>query len=166
MKFTKFVKSLASNGVIFERGATGAEFIAERWLASPSALMLIPPTVRSVTATGVHSMPSGIEDMIASVGNTQCAMLHNAVMPYADGKIKDCLRVFKTVDEQFQIAISNDDWSLIEKSDFCEILYRYDLNAESYTAKALLVKSYPKNPADREELVGIIFPVGNTPITE
>ena len=43
MKFEKFVKSLASSGVIYERG------MSERWLASPSVCMLIP---ESLSRTG------------------------------------------------------------------------------------------------------------------
>lgn len=51
MKFEKFVKSLASNGVIYERDTE------ERWLASPSCFMLIPVGTRSVTSVGIADMP-------------------------------------------------------------------------------------------------------------
>lgn len=47
MKFTKFVKSLASEGVIYETN----QILEKRWLASVSVLMAIPDTVRSVTAS-------------------------------------------------------------------------------------------------------------------
>lgn len=59
------------------------------------------------------------------------------------------------------LPITNDDWSLIEKSDFCEILYAYDLESDKSVPKALLVKQYakyPKYPNDEDQLVGIIFP--------
>lgn len=154
MKFKKFVKSLASDGVIYECGG-------ERWLASPSALMHIPYTIRSVTGVSIQPMPEAIEKMIYQVDCTQLATLAKALMRYADGGIKDCVRVFSTADTTLTIAISNDDWSLIEKSDFCEILYSYDIydiDAGKATAKALLVKNYPFNPDDDDELVGIIFP--------
>lgn len=151
MKFKKFVKSLASDGVIYECGG-------ERWLASPSVLMHIPYTIRSVTGVSIQPMPEVIEKMIYQVGCTQFATLTKALMPYPDGGIKDCVRVFTTADITLSIAISNDDWSLIEKSDFCEILYSYDIDTGKATAKALLVKNYPFNPDDDDELVGIIFP--------
>lgn len=56
------------------------------------------------------------------------------------------------------LPITNDDWSLIEKSDFCEILYAYDLESDKSVPKALLVKQYAKYPDDEDRLVGIIFP--------
>ena len=97
--------------------------------------------------------------MIDQIGHTEYAELAEAIMPFPDGGIKDCIRVFKTKDGTISIKISNDDWSLIEKSDLCEILYAYDLDTNSTVAKALLVKQYPELPDDEEELVGIIFPV-------
>lgn len=155
MKFKKFVKTLASSGVIYERNNGGYE---ERWLASPSVLMLIPIGTRSVTGCAIQTMPDPIDRMIDQIGNTQYAKLTKALMPIPDGKIKDCIRVFKTESGDLSILISNDDWSLIENSDFCEILYRYDISTEKFEVKALLVKSYPKLPDDEAELVGIIFP--------
>ena len=129
MKPEKFVKALGSNGVIYERDGE------ERWLASPTCFMLIPLGTQSVTAVGVQIMPSAIDKMIDQIGHTAYASLTKAIMPYEDG------------------------WSLIEKSDFCEILYDYAQEPETFTAKALLVKNYPKFPDDEDELVGIIFPV-------
>lgn len=154
MKFEKFVKSLASSGVIYERG-----IFKERWLASSTVFMLIPPTIRSVTAAGIQDMPEKIDSMLSQISHTEPCQLHKAVMPFADGCIKDCVRIFSNEAADIAIAISNDDWSLIEKSDFCEILYDHDTASETYTAKALLVKRYPDMPDDDEELVGMIFPV-------
>lgn len=160
MKFEKFVKSLASSGVIYERGVTGAEFVAERWLASPSVFMLIPDGTRSVTAVGIQDMPPAIDKMIDQVGHTDTATLVKAVMPYPDSAIKDCVRVFATPDGQVKLPICNDDWTLIEKSDVCEILFTYDVDTNAYEGKALLVKQYPTCPGDDDlELVGIIFPL-------
>ena len=153
MKFEKFVKTLGSNGVIYERDGD------ERWLASPSCFMLIPPGTRSVTSVGVQAMPPAIDQMIDQIGHTSPATLTKAIMPYADGGIKDCVRVFTNQAGDLSIPISHEDWSLIEKSDFCEILYEYDSETEATTVKALLVKTYPKFPDDEDELVGIIFPV-------
>lgn len=55
MKFSKFVKSLAPDG-----GAI-YEYMDERWLASPSVLMLIPDGIRSVTGYSNEKMPDGRE---------------------------------------------------------------------------------------------------------
>lgn len=151
MKFKKFVKSLASSGIIYKRGF-------DRWLASPSAFMLIPCTVQSVTAAAIQDMPEPIDRMISQVGCTEYAELVKAIMPEPDGAIKDCVRIFATPDSTMTLPITNDDWSLIEKSDFCEILYAYDLESDKSVPKALLVKQYAKYPDDEDQLVGIIFP--------
>lgn len=155
MKFEKFVKTLASTGVIYERG-----IFKERWLASKNCYMMVPIGTRSVTAQGIFEMPESVNAMIDSVGNTEPAQLRKAIMPYADGKIKDCIRIFANDATDVHIAISNDDWSLIEKSDYTEILYEYE--DDKPVAKALLVERYPKYPEDDMELVGIIFPTEYT----
>lgn len=152
MKFEKFVKSLASTGTIYERTN------GDRWLASPTAFMLIPPNTKSITGVGIFPMPDNIEKMIYQVGHADEATLVKAVMPFPDGGIKDCLRVFETRDGSIRCVISNDDWSLIEKSDMTHIKYSYDLDENKNVAKALLVKVYPSVPDDEDELVGIIFP--------
>lgn len=103
MKFEKFVKTLASNGVIYERKNE------ERWLASPSCFMAIPLGTRSVTGVSISEMPTAIDKMIEQIGQTAYATLTKAVMPYPDGKIKDCLRVFTTEAGDISIAVSNDD---------------------------------------------------------
>lgn len=156
MKFEKFVKSLASSGVIHERSGD------DRWLSSASVFMRIPLGTRSVTGVGVQPMPQAIDRMIDQIGHIEPAHLTEAVMPYPDGKIKDCVRVYRTQDKAVSIPISNDDWSLIEKANLCEILYAYDLDTDTYEAKALLVKSYPLMPDEEVELVGIILPVITT----
>lgn len=95
MKFKNFVKSLASSGVIYNRGVEELP-LADRWLASPTAMMLIPPSVRSVTAAAIQEMPQGISKMLDQIGHTDYAVLSEAIMPYPDGAIKDCVRVYKT----------------------------------------------------------------------
>ena len=125
MKFSKFVKSLALDG-----GAI-YEYMDKRWLASPSVLMLIPDGIRSVTGYSNEKMPDGIGRLISQVGCTEYATLVKAIMPEPDGAIKDCVRIFATQDSTMTLPITNDDWSLIEKSDFCEILYAYDLESDN-----------------------------------
>lgn len=112
MKFKNFVKSLASSGVIYKRGIEDLPF-ADRWLASPTAMMLIPTTVKSVTAAAIQDMPQAIDKMIDQIGHTDYAVLSEAIMPYPDGGIKDCIRVYKTQAGDISIKISNDDWKLI-----------------------------------------------------
>lgn len=83
MKFKNFVKSLASSGVIYKRGIEDLPF-ADRWLASSSAMMLIPTTVKSVTAAAIQDMPQAIDKMIDQIGHTDYAVLSEAIMPYVN----------------------------------------------------------------------------------
>lgn len=152
MKFEKFVKSLASTGTIYERPN------GDRWLASPTAFMLIPPNTKSITGVGIHPMPENIEKIIDQIGHAEEALLVKAVMPIPNGAIRDYLRVFETRDGSIRCVISNDDWSLLDKSDMTYIKYSYDLDETRNVAKALLVRVYPAVPDDEDELVGIIFP--------
>ena len=153
MKFEKFVKSLASTGTIYEREN------GERWLASQSVFMLIPPTVKSVTAVGIYKMPETIEKMISQFGHADAADLVAAYMPVPDGSIKDCQREYANKAGDIRCLIANDDYSLIEKSDLTEIQYSYNLDTDRQEPKALLVKTYPIVPEEDDELVGIIFPI-------
>lgn len=154
MKFTKFVKSLASEGVIYESNP----LVEKRWLASSSVLMAIPDTVRSVTASDIKEAPETIKRIINGVGSSVDAVLAKAVMPIADGKIKDCVRIYSSEDGTISLSISNDDYGLIEKSDITEILYRYNSDTTDIIPEALLIKKPGAVSADDYELVGIIFP--------
>lgn len=153
MKFTKFVKSLASEGVIYETN----QILEKRWLASVSVLMAIPDTVRSVTASDIKEAPETIKRIINGIGNTVDATLEKAIMPVADGKIKDCVRVYQSEDGGISLPICNDDYGLIENLDITEILYHYE--NDNPVSDALLIKKAGMIPTDDYELVGIIFPV-------
>lgn len=154
MKFTKFVKSLGTDGVIYE--ATDGS----RWLATATVFMRIPDGIESVTGCAVREMPAPINKLVVQIGHSVQADLHRAILPNADDGIKDCVRVYLAYSGDMELPIANDAWSLIEKHDVCEIQFTYDLETNKYTPKALLVKQYPKTPADDDiELVGIIFPV-------
>lgn len=153
MKFEKFVKSLASTGTIYNCKN------GDRWLASQSVFMLIPPTIRSITAAEIADMPEYIEKIITGIGHTDPATLIAAYMPIPDGGIKDCQREFANKTGEIRCKIANDDYSLIEKSDLLEIKYSFDIDDSEYKAKALLVKTYPVVPDEDDELVGIIFPI-------
>lgn len=152
MKFEKFVKSLASTGVIYERKN------GDRWLASPSVFMLIPPTIRSVTAIGIQDMPEKIDGIISSITSEPCE-LSRAIMPFPDSGIKDCIRVFSNQAGDIKIPIGNPDFALIEKGDIKEISYQYAKDTSEPEPVALMVRAWPTLAADEPELVGLIFPV-------
>lgn len=98
-----------------------------------------------------------IKRIINGIGNTVDATLEKAVMPIADGKIKDCVRVYQSEDGSISLPICNDDYGLIEKSDITEILYHYE--NDNPVLDALLIKKAGMIPTDDYELVGIIFPI-------
>lgn len=153
MKFQKFVKSLGSNGIIYVRKNE------ERWLASGSAFMKVPEGIRSITASDISPMPDFLENIINYEAFTDPCELHKAIMPYADGGIKDCVRVFATENALSKIAVRNNDYALIERGDLVEAYIKSNIEEETYEAKALVIKEYPVMPEDEPELVGIIFPV-------
>ena len=155
MKFKKFAKDQATCGLIYERKN------GERWLASESVLMLISDGVQSVTGMDIQPMPEVFERMVHQVGNTIEASLVEAIMPEADGGIKDCLRVYSTDNCSARLPIRNADWALIEKKDECEILVHYNLESGQYEHRASLVKQYPTMPVDDMVLTGIILPVAD-----
>ena len=82
MKFQKFVKSIGSEGIIYERKN------GERWLASDNVFMRIPEDIRSITASEIAPIPEAIENIINYESFTDPCELHKAVMPYADGVSK------------------------------------------------------------------------------
>lgn len=155
MKFEKFVKSLATKGVIYETD----QFLEKRWLSSLSVLMPIPDTIRSITASDIKEAPETIRYIINEAGYTVDAALAKAIMPVADGKIKDCVRIYQSEGGEISIPISNDDYGLIDKADITEILCQTPENLGDPVPKALLIKKPGKTPADENELIGIIFPV-------
>ena len=152
MKFEKFVKQLASSGTIYE------DDNGDRWLASPTVYAKIPELTRSVTATKIEDAPPWFNTLKAKVGYTTGARLTRAIMPYGDGKIADCLRVYSGEERDISMTISNDDYGLLEKTDILEIAYKYDVREDSIEPVALMVKQYPKRSNDFVELVGIILP--------
>lgn len=87
MKFEKFVKSLASSGVIYNQPISDLP-ICDRWLASPSVFMRIPVTVKSVTAAAIQEMPKAISKMIDQIGHTEYAELAEAIMPFPMAVLK------------------------------------------------------------------------------
>ena len=159
MNFSKFAKSLIPNsGVIYD-------YREQQWLASETALMLIPWNVKCATGYSNTEMPDAITKVVDEIGCTQEATLTKAIMTIPDGAIRDCIRLYQTKDGTMSLPIRNDDWTLIQRSDLCEILYAYDIDTMMTKPKALLVKRYPELPDEDNVLIGVIFPISDD-ITE
>lgn len=153
MKFQKFVKSLGSEGIIYVRKNE------ERWLASGSVFMKIPDDIRSITANDIAPMPESIENIINYETFTDPCELHKAIMPFANGAIKDCIRVFATENALTKIAVSNSDYALIERKDCVEMHVKFNTENETSEAKALVIKEFPTLLTEDPSTVGIIFPI-------
>ena len=151
MKFQKFVKALGSDGVVYNRKN------GERWLASDKVFMKIPEDIRSITASEIADMPETVEGIINFDSFTDPCELHKAVMPYADGVIKDCVRIYATENALNTVAIDNSSYALIERKDIVEMFCKYNSNDETSEGKALVIKR-PSDFTSDEEVVGLIFP--------
>lgn len=150
MKFQKFVKSIGAEGVVYVRNN------GERWLAAQDVFMKIPEDIQSITAKAITEMPEGIENIIKCDCFSDPCELYKAIMPYADGAIKDCVRIFATANHQCEIAISNTAYALIERKDVVEMYSKFNSETECSDAKALFIKRFPVG--EDEETVGVIFP--------
>lgn len=153
MKFQKFVKALGSDGIVYNRKN------GERWLASDKVFMKIPEDIRSVTCTEVADMPEFVGNIINYDSFTDPCDLHKAVMPYADGVIKDCVRIYATEGAQNKVAIDNSAYALIERKDIVEMFVKFNAEEETSEGKALVIKRPAKfSSAEDEEVLGLIFP--------
>lgn len=151
MKFQKFVKAIGSDGIVFNRKN------GERWLASDRVFMKIPEDIRSITASEITDMPDSVEGIINFDSFTDPCELHKAVMPYADGVIKDCVRIYATENALNTVAIDNSSYALIERKDIVEMFCKYNSDDETSEGKALVIKR-PSDFTSDEEVVGLIFP--------
>lgn len=142
MKFKKFVKSLGADGILYVREN------GDRWLSSGSIFMKVPEDIRTVTAYDSASMLSLIENIINYDTFSQPCELVEAVMPVADGVIKDCVRIFVTENGIDKTAICNDGYALIERGDIVEMFVDEKISA--------LVIKRPVDLVD-EEIVGVIL---------
>lgn len=147
MKFEKFLKSLGGHGVIFTKGD-------DRWLANTNIMAKIPDNMLGVIAEKVTEMPDGLRCFIDNDVNNDPCELVKAVMPIADGGIKECVRIYATEGGDVRIPVSNDAYALVESSDTTEINSRYDSMARLFEAKALVIREI-------DEITGVIFPVTN-----
>ena len=151
MKFQKFVKSIGSDGIVYVRKNE------ERWLASGMVYVKIPDKIKSITTRDILPVPEAVEKIINYDSFTDPCMLHKTIMPEADGAIKDCIRVFATENAQNKVAISNPDYTLLERKDVIEMYVKVDAETESSEGKALVIKEYVSALED-PVTVGIIFP--------
>lgn len=151
MKFQKFVKSIGSDGIVYVRKNE------ERWLASGMVYVKIPDKIKSITTRDILPMPEAVEKIINYDSFTDPCMLHKAIMPEADGAIKDCIRVFATENAQNKVAISNPDYTLLERKDVIEMYVKVDAETESSEGKALVIKECVSALED-PVTVGIILP--------
>lgn len=151
MKFQKFVKALGSDGIVYNRKN------GERWLASERVFMKIPEDIRSVTCADIADMPDFVENIINYDSFTNPCDLTRAVMPCADGVIKDCVRIYETEDRLSKVAIDNGSYALIERKDTVEMYAQFDTESETSEGKALVIKR-PASLVSDEEVIGLIFP--------
>ena len=151
MKFQKFVKSIGSEGIIYVRKNE------ERWLASGNVYMKIPEKIRSITASDILPMPEPVEKIINCESFTDPSGLYKAVKHEADGEIKDCIRIYATENALNKVAISNPDYTLIEKKDCVEMYVKVNGEEETTEGLALVVKEF-ENPMEDPVTIGIIFP--------
>lgn len=88
MKFQKLVKSIGTEGIVYVRKN------GERWLAANDVFMKIPEDIQSITAKAVAEMPDTIDSIINYDCFSDPCELTKAIMPYANGVIKDCVRIY------------------------------------------------------------------------
>ena len=104
-------------------------------------------------------MPEFVENIINYDSFTDPCDLHKAVMPYADGVIKDCVRIYATEGAQNKVAIDNSAYALIERKDIVEMFVKHNAEKETSEGKALVIKRPAKfSSAENEEALGLIFP--------
>lgn len=154
MKFEKFLKSLGGHGVIYTKGD-------ERWLASSTVIAKIPENMVGVIAEKVVKMPDSLRAYIDNdINNDPCTLL-KAVMPIANGGIKDCIRVYADESGTILLPIGNGEYTLINRSDILEINRVYDTGEHKFEPKALIIREYTADPDEEPEIVGVIFPNSN-----
>lgn len=134
MKFEKFFKSAGTHGAIVKKSDS------ESWLVCGGVGMVIPNGVNNL---GVSIEPGEVFTAIVnSDPDNDFLRLTEAILPEADGKAKDIIRVFET-DLGDRVGISNADFGLLEKHDrltFLEI--EDDIDGETVTRKFMVVRNH------------------------
>lgn len=115
MKFGKFAKSVAPKAFVYEKGN-------EKWLTDGVIYMKVPATMSLIGST-CGELPDKVNDMLYTPAYVD-AHLSYAVLPEADSKIKDAIRVYDTNDSTIgRFGITNDAWGYIEGKDRVAIGY-------------------------------------------
>lgn len=115
MKFEKFLKGCGTHGQILTRKN------GDRWLVCEGVGMKVPNGVINLLGSGeVGEKTKKILEAIVKADVDEYAELSRATLP-PDGKASDIKRVFALPDifedEYLEVAISNADFGLLEKSD-------------------------------------------------
>lgn len=152
MKFQKFIKSIAADGIIYKCHDNGSS----EWIASGNVFMRIPEKIGGVVARTITEMPTPIERMIDTDFSTEPCFLMRAIMPEPDSSIKDCIRVYSTENKQTQLSIAQSDYMLLDRGDIIEMYTEHDSEHGVSEGKALFVKKISGD--DEPETIGIIFP--------
>lgn len=141
MKFEKFIKRAGINAVI----VTDPD--GRKWIYNDGVAMIIPPCFVDNYGDAAYKIPAdifgAINDIDPDVVNP--AELIRAEIP-ADGKAKEITRIY--ADGDFEFAVHNADWSLIERNDSTFIAV--DDNDEAAALAIYL----------GENIRGVIFPIG------
>lgn len=141
MKFEKFIKRAGINAVI----VTDPD--GRKWIYNDGVAMIIPPCFVDNYGDAAYKIPADIFGAINDIDPdvTNPAELIRAEIP-ADGKAKEITRIY--ADGDFEFAVHNADWSLIERSDRVFI-------AVDDEEKPVALVIY-----NGEKISGIIFPFG------
>ena len=140
MKFEKFIKRAGINAVIV------TDIKNNRWIYNEGVAMLIPPAVDNY-GDATAMLPDNVIEGLHSIDpdTTDRAELIRAEIP-ADGKAKEITRIY--ADADFEFAVHNTDWALIERSD--RVFIAVD-DADKPAALAIY---------HDEQISGVIFPIG------
>lgn len=155
MKFEKFFKSVGTHGQVVNR-ANG-----DKWLVCNGVGMLVPPGVVNLMGAGSASeIAERIVETLVHADTDDAVVLTKAVLPTADGKPRDIVRVFSD-GLDVEVGICNTDFGLLEKSDVrtCEVEIEIDTEGGTSCVNYLVVQ----DPTG-ENVVGFIQGVPYEPI--
>lgn len=112
MKFEKFLKGCGTHGQILER-ANG-----DKWLICGGVGMKVPTGVLNLLGSGViGDKTKAIIEAIVKADTDDKVGLATAILPTADGKASDIIRIFSDSTGLIEVGIYNADFGLLEKAD-------------------------------------------------
>lgn len=153
MKFEKFLKSVGTHGEVIARTE------CEKWLVCGGVGMVIPLGVDNLLGTDSKSDYASIVDVISVADFDDPLILSRAILPHADGKASDILRVFTTGSGLDEIGITNADFGLLEKGDklgYFEIVVDCDEEGEPLPEDKIKTIKYILVFNHSEQIVGFI----------